>query len=880
MQSMRLEDLNGFHPPHVPVSAVDRGIPGVLLGPVAGRVDVQVRAPRFDTRREVVWLLHGAADNHGNITIRDGKSKIAELNNLLQQRHQQPQLWLTKIDWDPDRLGLSSEWSVRFDSIHAPFFSEMFAWIVAPKNQSMEVFASQIINPLLGRSNWILPFAFSIVFLLVVGRPYLRTGGRVAVTVAALIMLCGAIVYLVLRVVKYQHDPVWRTVVGIVEASHVRTSSRHGLLIAVSSELSQEAREGDLRVRSFSTQQEFLVSRPSQGVLWGAIAWVQDLPASLYFKIWGSLLALTLVLIFTSGAGASSWAGSSIVALNVFQCLRLSEGFDELYLNLRHSFNLKQSLVFSANSEAHIEATADFLPFFLVGLVGRVASFNLDSLALVVSLLGNMLTLVSIFLISSAQLKLSGLDRHGVASIKRLSLEIMLLGALFPPLSYVGASGFMASVFTAHIFAVLYFYFWTPRRWLGLALAGALTLVRFEGVFFAGLILILEFLRARRSKFSGHMAWVLGVLLLPFVCSCIVRSVYFGSAIPNPVIFKSAGFDRGYLAAGLSGYLHAAKLFLLVPFAGAVIMLGVVARPAFQLVDLGKLSLGLGMLAVFTMSYAVGGGDWFPWYWNRYQLPFTLYCTVVAWLLISMILLRASGVSPRLVAMLVIGFWLAIVFQGYNPQAYRANPDNAYQFTLGHFSDPFPRWGRVDNLSSFGYLMRQSSEPKDRLASSELATMMYFANRPIFDLLGTASTEIARRPLEPWNPGALFFRKRDPHLIDRHKPEIIALNDPALPLSATEHISVDRLGELISTRFFAEPLNSLAYYRVGEYQRLVELGYQPLAVEFRNFIFVYWVHSSIIVRHLEALKKYAVSEGSAVMVSAHPSKELLNRFPD
>jgi hypothetical protein len=70
----------------------------------------------------------------------------------------------------------------------------------------------------------------------------------------------------------------------------------------------------------------------------------------------------------------------------------VSQGWDEFFLNLRHSFWLAHGQGYSANALSHIESTVDFIPFFSIGVLGALG-LPMPELAILYSLAGTALTM-------------------------------------------------------------------------------------------------------------------------------------------------------------------------------------------------------------------------------------------------------------------------------------------------------------------------------------------------------------------------------------------------------------------------------------------------------------------------------------------------------
>lgn len=557
----------------------------------------------------------------------------------------------------------------------------------------------------------------------------------------------------------------------------------------------------------------------------------------------GIILALAGLAFFRRRMRPLFWQNLSlglIAFLSVLLSLKVSEGWDEFFINLRHSYVLAHTGQYSYNVGNMAEGTVDFLPFFLTGVLGKL-SFPLVETAICFSLLGNVLVIVAGWLILRALV------------VDELTCLVFTLAlGIFPCVIFVGGSGFMATLFTGLILLSVYFLFLAlPRErrtgWLILAL---LPLVRIEGIAFTFLMWLCLCL----DRPSLKKAFGTGLLLAaPFAVLTLARLFFFGQPIPAPVMFKNTAGDPVYLTAGLGQLRFLLQYFQLHIF--ALLSIIPIGFCFYKKLLASKIFLPLGAVAVFCSLYFTGGGDWFPFHWNRYLMPFTLLFTICAWVFIYNAVtpfVRRQGARTAIALALIIA-----------PYLWPA--PNAFQTAYHDLRASRDRWSRINDLGFFGRYLRLTLPGHAVIASPEMATVMYFAEHDLLDLLGIANPEVAYAPLDPLVPGDLMHRRHFPGTIDRHRPEVIGLWGMAtLGPQDFSGIAPEQVKETLVRQFkefYFTPayyfLNrwDIAHYRVGELSRLTGMGYHFLVVSTPEGFFNYLVHDTIYPAHTAALQK-------------------------
>ncbi len=377
----------------------------------------------------------------------------------------------------------------------------------------------------------------------------------------------------------------------------------------------------------------------------------------------------------------------------------------------------------------------------------------------------------------------------------------------------------------------------------------------------------------------------------PFASAAGVRFLAFGPAFPCPAALKKAGgvpvFIRsglGYLKGVLDSFELRELLILTVPAA-------IVAIFAERWIR--KLVVAWLILIAFSAPYLVGGGDWFPAHWARYFMPAILASYFVFWgswaTLARHYAAHVRYFQPALAIALVCAPYIA-----EKPFFEASDGLNAFGLSRRFVNDNgyYWQWGRVNALGAYGLFLKETTSPNELIGSPEEATMMYFADRDVVDLMGFATPEIAYSRVDPLRPGNILHRKRNPATLLNYKPGIVALwelaykeaNPEAWPTDAQY---MDHVVTMYHQFGFGQDQIDIAYFRVGSFEYLRKLGYRLIFVGTGRFLFFYWVNDRIYKDHIAALDRLGCKQvGTRSLhyrvtptVSNHFSsgEELLNR---
>jgi hypothetical protein len=542
------------------------------------------------------------------------------------------------------------------------------------------------------------------------------------------------------------------------------------------------------------------------------------------------------------------------IAIGLFAVLTLFvlQPWDEVFINLRHAQNWARSGVFSFNAHSLTEGTVDFLPYLAIGVLHRLG-LPLVELGFAMSFCGGLLCIAAARSLFVAW----GLGRHRSA--------VVLLASTYATLIFNAANGFAASVFTAVILWAIHDLFFARARWRGWVWLALLPAIRLEGAWFSALLLGYDLWRHRPSLRARMAAPLVG---LPTIALSFYRWRTFGSPIPVPIRYK-AGLGSFFLT--VVGARNAAADLVASGALIAVFLLALchVLDPHPERERDRSRETLVGILALGCAPYYLSGGDWFPSYWGRYLLPFVLFtvCAAVA---------RALTLGPTLSARrraALIGFpcvllalhvlWPISAYWKLGEQFF------AHRRTLARIHEPTIGRGhyRVQQLSQLGNHLQRTTDPGAVIASSEIATIMYFADRDALDLLGVTNAEVARAPLRPF-PSLLrrfperselpylIFKRLQPSLLTRYRPPYLYTFDFMMRdlVEGIPHDEVTDADLFLGLRRWEKKLGGLVDELYGGVPAILGLGYRPFLVAYANdFTSLYFVSAAQAERHAQRL---------------------------
>jgi hypothetical protein len=551
----------------------------------------------------------------------------------------------------------------------------------------------------------------------------------------------------------------------------------------------------------------------------------------------------------------------------------LVQPWDEVFINLRHSLHLAEAGTFSFNRLTPLEGTADWLVYYLLGILYSVG-LPLEELAFIQGLVGAVVCVV----IGRQLWK----DWTGATST---TIPTLLL-IFFPPLAFNSAHGFATTCYVAAILGSLLLLFRsTPSHW-GWVTLSLVPLIRAEGIY------VFFLFAACKGYFEKHNRWKTGFCILaaalPWMALCTWRLHTFGSAIPIPIQYKATGADFFYLAIGIRNLF--ADLISCGAWVSLLILAAIRSLPERKALirSESQAILLCAALGAAVLPYYLAGGDWFPSYWGRYLLPFSLW----VYLLSTALAYQTVRQSQEL------GKWVWVFAALFLAQSLWPISSSWKYFdhllsnrrTLAKVHAPTIGRGhyRIQNLSQLGTHLGKTTRPSDVIASSEVATIMYFARREALDLLGVANPEIARSPVRglpsllrrfPQDSELpyLIFKRIRPDIVPKNRPEYLYTFDflwrDSMPEIPFEELDAHHLQTALGR--WQRKLGGLIDTLYGGVDAIIGLGYIPIVVRYSNhFQAMYFVRTDRASEHLDRL----LTEGFVIKRWFHATKKEPARF--
>lgn len=183
------------------------------------------------------------------------------------------------------------------------------------------------------------------------------------------------------------------------------------------------------------------------------------------------------------------------------------------------------------------------------------------------------------------------------------------------------------------------------------------------------------------------------------------------------------------------------------------------------------------------------------------------------------------------------------------------------------------KWGkvnfRIQALSQLGNHLGQTTPESAVIGSSEIATIMFFAEREALDLLGVTNLEIASSPLRqaprfgqkftkknelPF----LIFKRLNPDLLFQKRPDIFYAFDfiprDLIEIPYFENIPNSQLRRAL--QIWESKFQLLNNTLFGGIDRLIGSGYEPVLIRRgRDFYALYFVSSEKKAEHFDFLRK-------------------------
>lgn len=596
----------------------------------------------------------------------------------------------------------------------------------------------------------------------------------------------------------------------------------------------------------------------------GGIYLLWGLPTALQLGVVIAFLTATFACVKRARGAGSIWewvawgAGSLAFVASTLLCF---VPWDELFTNLRHAEHFAEGFGFSYNRTQAIEGSVDFLFYVLVGAAKKVGVAPVNG-AFFLSVAGGWLV------IAAFRQAARYLDRPELVSPVTVAL------CFFPPLLFNAASGFSATCFAAAILWGVVLALRGPLNF-GLVLVISLVpLIRFEGFLWPVVFWSWYWLLFKPKHTPRFWGAAMGSLL-PGLALGVWRYLTFGTLVPLPAAYKATIQSPFFWGIGAMSFLSD-----FVSSTAAACVFGLLLFRANEQKKLHPWLTALGALGIFVLPYYATGGDWFPTYWGRFLLPFTLGA-----FFLTLVLIADAAKAKQWIplTLLVAAFALPLFWPLYSPTTWGQTTFGFRRLMASPRDASLAKaLSRVHYLAQLGNHLKKTTDPSDVVASSELSTIMYFAEREALDLLGVANPEIAHQPLRPapslWRrlnhlPDLPYriFRRQMPGLLEKYRPAFLFtfdfwLRDLAPDLS---HFELDEISLTRALRRWERQIGGLVTPLYGGFNRILELGYTPVFIVYPNqFCSLYFVHAAALARHRAAMEKQGMT-GKWLSLQSH-----------
>ncbi len=585
--------------------------------------------------------------------------------------------------------------------------------------------------------------------------------------------------------------------------------------------------------------------------LFGGLFLIWGFPIALQLTVFLSLFCGIVCCLSYDAAPKKLWKrmveGCSILGF-LSSSLLAFQPWDELFINLRHAEHFATSGIFSFNRHQPIEGTVDFLFYFVVGMMRRCGIPCVEG-SILLSLLGGWLVILAC--------RCALFNQKKVRLVNWLTLAL----SFFPPLIFNAANGFSAPMFSAAIlWSLVIAHRGQLSVWLLLTIS-VVPLIRIEGIYWSFLLSSYFCIRHHQKNFlRTSLRFLPG--LLPFLLLSVWRWKTFHHLIPTPAVFKIAPGSLFFLGIGVTNLVTDLVSSLALP--SLVVLAIVFLRPPRKELVTGPIA-SLLLTACFVLPYYSSGGDWFPPYWGRFLLPFSLVAFILAATTISSLGRKENG---QILALLLFIYLIPLAWPYYSVSRLLEVGFSPRWILANHHVSSLARGlSRVHYLSELGTHLGQTTEASDIIASSEVATIMYYADREALDMLGVANPEIANQPLResPRFRRRLngrselphrIFRRAQPHLIEKYQPAILFTFDfiPADILAGVSFEELDTVTLARAIRRWERRIGGLVDPLYGGFNQILQLGYSPIIIQYPNgFCSLYFVSSEAFKRHTQKM---------------------------
>jgi hypothetical protein len=392
-----------------------------------------------------------------------------------------------------------------------------------------------------------------------------------------------------------------------------------------------------------------------------------------------------------------------------------------------------------------------------------------------------------------------------------ISYVIIGITSFFLPVTYLTTSngiptGVAVSAFV--LFALVTWDLVMNKRFVNYALGTLLAgIIRWEYGLLAALLSIgiLFFDRRLVSEATQFQKVIFFFPVGFFVTATLLRKYLYNSYVPSGAVSKSVGIDGTYLSGGFQ-YLESTSDSMRWPF---LLSMGlIIAFPIARSIN-NRLSFFVFLLFLTPLITGIfTGGDWFPTNWARYLMP-----PIISLFVLSLALLWSSSRPSEFKRTSTFILTATLIVSQYG----------MYQILLKAVDTPHV-FARTNCLARAGVLLKEILPRGESIATAEVNTLAYFANRPLTDLVGLVDSRVAKVEATPLTAGDVLHRRANPAVIQDDRPAVIYLYEGA-SCSEKQDLSYEA-NALEWERILNEEFGQISRFRAGNVNNLLE-SYSP-----------------------------------------------------
>jgi len=517
----------------------------------------------------------------------------------------------------------------------------------------------------------------------------------------------------------------------------------------------------------------------------------------------------------------STIAALTVIVFSFYTLLLVDDCYDETYLfatQIRNVITNGMYAIEITGPNNYAEASADVLATIFAGFIGRVFSLlTPETLTILSGLFGASIFIIYVFF------------QRNIKKFEIINLLLIILLIFSPPIMGSVSTGF-------------------PTPWVVLACYLSFEVLRDEvhnhntssnnfkncivfairpdvGVILFFTRILLYFCEISNYKtFRFFVRNFISRLLFTFIFVglwTLYRLYYYGSPLPSGIMGKNAKISGDFLLSGSYYFenMQNSSYGISIIFVAFIYFLFVSSK---RILITQQLIFSLFFFLIILLGI-LGGGDWFPAYWQRYTLPVAIALFIFTFIHLAPV----KNVISISISVLFILLTSSSYKELGNTQSYSAS--------------------RATCLATLGKTLINFFPEDVGLATSELNTLSFYSKQSVTDLIGLADPRVALTELRPLSSGDILHRRNNPNIIMWDRPGLVYLFSDDIE-------GIDCSGGKISSsskeekfQIITDFLNSnRAKYRAGN-TSFISLNYLPVFIKnSKETAIMLWVRNDLV----------------------------------